>query len=174
MQTIETILSRRSIRKFTERPISEEDLKTILTCGMSGPSAVNARDWSFIVVNDKEKLADWANHSGRAGNIIGNASMAILVCADTARSFKGAPMYWAINGSIAAQNMILAATDLGIGSVWLGIWPQEEKVNTQKEYFSLPEEIIPHSIIAFGYPNEDKSGVPHKDYEEDRVHYNKW
>ena len=174
METINTILNRRSIRKYTDQPISETDIRTILTCGMSGPSAVNARDWSFIVVNDKEKLSDWADHSGRAGSIISQAAMAILVCIDGERNFKKAPDYCIINGAIAAQNMILAAADLGIGSVWLGIWPQEEKVLAQKEYFALPESITPHSIIAFGYPAEDKSAIPHKDFEEDRVHYNKW
>ena len=174
MNTIETILNRRSIRKYTDQPISEEDIRKILRCAMSGPSAVNARDWSFIVVDDREQLQKWAQASGRAGKIIGSCAMAILICADTSRSFKGAPEYWVINGSIAGENMILAASDLGIGSFWLGIWPQQEKVTTQKEYFALPEEIIPHSIIAFGYPDEDRSGQPHPDYEESQVHRNRW
>ncbi|MBQ6335034.1 MAG: nitroreductase family protein [Erysipelotrichaceae bacterium] len=174
MNTVETILNRRSIRKYKQDPVSEEDIRKILACGMAGPSAVNARDWSFVVVNDKEKIADWAEKSGRAGNIIKDAAFAVLVCADTSRSFKHAPEFYVINAAIAAENMILAATDLGIGSVWLGVWPQNEKIETQKAYFELPEEIIPQSIIAFGYPDEDKSGIPHKDYEEDRVHFNQW
>ena len=174
MSTVETILNRRSIRKYTDQPISEEDVRTILRCGMSGPSAVNARDWSFIVVDDKEKLARWAEVSGRAGKIISSAKLAILICADTTRSFKGAPEYYVINAAIAGQNMILSAASLGIGSVWLGIWPQQDKVNAQREHFQLPKEIIPQSIIAFGYPDEDKSDVAHKDYEEDRVHHNGW
>ncbi|MBR0136828.1 MAG: nitroreductase family protein [Erysipelotrichaceae bacterium] len=174
MSTVETILNRRSIRKFTDRKISEEDIRTILSCGMSGPSAVNARDWSFVVVDNKEEIKKWAEASGRAGRIIENSAMSILICADRNRSFKGAPDYCIINGSIAGQNMILAAAELGIGSVWLGIWPQQEKVETQTNYFHLPENIVPHSIIAFGYPDEDKSGLEHLDYEEDRVHRNKW
>lgn len=174
MSTVETILNRRSIRKYTDQKISEEDIKTILSCAMSGPSAVNARDWSFIVVDDKEALAKWAQASGRAGKIMENSAMSILICADGERSFSRAPEYWIINGSIAGQNMILAAAELGIGSVWLGVWPQQDKVDLQKAYFNLPENIIPHSIISFGYPDEDKTGIPHKDYEEDRVHRNHW
>ena len=174
MNTVDTILNRRSIRKYTDRKISEEDIRKILSCGMSGPSAVNARDRSFIVVDDKEALKNWAQASGRAGTIMEGSAMSILICADLSRSFSKAPEYWVINGSIAGENMILAAADLGIGSVWLGIWPQQDKVDIQKNYFNLPDDVVPHSIIAFGYPDEDKSGIPHKDYEEDRVHRNGW
>lgn len=102
-----------------------------------------------------------------------SSAMSILVCGDLDRAFSRAPEYWVVNGSIAAQNMILAAEDLGIGSVWLGMWPQEDKVTIQKEYFHLPDHIVPHSVIAFGYPDEVKDGE-HPDYEEDRVHRNRW
>ena len=172
--TIETILKRRSIRKFKDQAIDQETIRQILTCGMSGPSAVNARDWSFIVVNEKEKLEDWSKICGRAENIVKGSALTILVCGDKDRMFKKEPDFWVINSSIACQNMILAAEDLGLGSVWLGVWPVQERVKEHREYFALPESIIPHSMIAFGYPDEDKSGLPHKDYEEDRVHFNGW
>ncbi len=69
--------------------------------------------------------------------------------------------------------MILAAKDLGIGSVWLGTWPQMDRVKAQAEIFGLPETQVPHSIIAFGYPAEDPA-VKGPEYEEDRVHFEKW
>lgn len=174
MNTVETILSRRSVRKYTDKPISEEDVHTILRCAMSGPSAVNARDWNFIVVNDKNELQKWSEASGRAGKIMGNAAMCVLITGDLNRAFLRAPEYWVINGAIAGQNMVLAAKSLGIGSVWLGIWPQMDKVEVQKNYFNLPEDQIPHSIIAFGYPEDENSDQPHPDYEESQVHFNKW
>ena len=173
-ETVQTILKRRSIRKYTDQKADEEMIKTVLACGMSGPSAVNARDWSFVVVDDPEELQKWAKACGRAEKIVAGSAFSVLICADGERAFSRAPEYWVINGSIAGQNMILAAESLGLGSVWLGIWPQMEKVQAQKEYFNLPESVTPHSIIAFGYPDEDRSNVPHKDYEEDRVHFNKW
>lgn len=173
-ETVNTILKRRSIRKFTDQKIDEATVKTVLSCGMSGPTAVNARDWSFIVVDDREILRDWALISGRGGRIMAGCALAIMICADGERAVSRAPDFRIIDGSIAGQNMILAAESLGLGSVWLGVWPVQERIQAQKEYFSLPETVTPHSIIAFGYPDEDKSSLPHPDYEESRVHYNKW
>ena len=173
MNTIEAIMTRTSVRKYTDQPIGEEEIKTILKAGMSGPSCVNARDWSFIVVQNKETLAKMADANGRPAQLLKEAPMAILVCGDLDRAFKGAPDYWVIDGSIAAQNMILAAKELGIGTVWLGTWPQMNRVQNQAELFGLPETQIPHSIIAFGYPAEEPE-VKGPEYEEDRVHFEKW
>lgn len=93
-----------------------------------------------------------ADANGRSAEPLRKAALGILVCGDLDRAFKGALDYWGIDGAIAYQNMILAAQDHGIGSVWHGTWPQMERVNRQKELFNLPDHIIPHSIIAFGYP----------------------
>lgn len=173
MNTIEAIMERRSIRKFTETEISEEALQAILKAGMSGPSCVNARDWSFIVVRDKETLLQMAEANGRAATPLKEAKFGILVCGDLNRAFPKAKDYWVIDGAIAAQNMILAAKDMGIGSVWLGTWPQMDRVEKQAKLFDLPEYIVPHSLIAFGYPDEaPASRAP--EWEEDRVHYEKW
>lgn len=173
MDTIQTIKERISVRQFSEKPISESELHTILEAGMSGPTAVNARPWSFVVVRDKEMLSKMADINGRAATPLRGADVGILVCGDLQRAFPMAPDYWVVDGTIAAQNMILAAHALGIGSVWLGTWPQEEKVKGQASLFSLPEHIIPHSIIAFGYPAAPSDKVKLL-YEEDRVHFEKW
>lgn len=173
MNAIETMLTRISVRQYSDKPISDEDLHTILEAGMSGPSAVNARPWSFIVVRDKAMLNRMADGNGRAAEPLRGADMGVLICGDLSRAFPPAPDYWVVDGSIAAQNMILAAHALGIGSVWLGTWPQENKMQAQKELFNLPDGIVPHSIIAFGYPKEDSSKQKLL-YEEDRVHFEKW
>ncbi len=176
--TLETIMNRRSIRTYTDQKLTEEDIRVILKAGMSGPSCVNARDWSFIAATDSILLSKMAEANGRPAQPLKNAALGILVCGDLERAFTGAPDYWVIDGAIACQNMILAAHELGIGSVWLGTWPQMDRVRKQQELFGLPETIIPHSIIAFGFPadpdelNSPKSGRP--EYEEDRVHFNQW
>lgn len=173
MNTIETIKSRISVRQFSDREISEADLRTILEAGMSGPVCVNARDWSFLVVRDRETLGKMADANGRPADPLRGAAVGILVCGDLSRAFPLAPDYWVIDGAIAAQNMILAAAEMGIGSVWLGTWPQMERVEAQRELFRIPADQIPHSLIAFGYPAEES----HKEkviWEEDRVHYEKW
>ena len=173
MNTKEAIMTRTSVRKYTDKKISDEDLKTILRAGMSGPSAVNKRDWSFIVVRDKDILNKMAAGNGFAAEPLKNADVGILVLGDKTRAFKQAPDYWIIDGAIAAQNMILAAHELGIGSCWLGTWPQESKITAQTELFNIPDTHIPHSIIAFGYPAEDPP-VKAPEWEADRVHYDRW
>lgn len=174
MDTLETIFSRTSIRHFTDQEISDADVHTILRAGMSGPSCVNARDWSFLVVRDPEMLNKMADANGRPAQPLRHAKLGILVCGDLERAFSGAPDYWVVDGAIAAQNMILAAKSLGIGSVWLGTWPQSEKVAGQKELFSLPESIVPHSILAFGYAAEDPDKSGKVRWEPAKIHYEKW
>ncbi|NTV90980.1 MAG: nitroreductase family protein [Clostridiales bacterium] len=199
MDAIENIMTRRSVRNFTDRHISEEDLTTILKAGMSGPTCTNARQWTFLVVRDRETLDKMAAANGRPGEPVKKADVGILVCGDMERAFKPAPDYWIIDAAIAAQNMILAAHALGIGSVWLGTYPQMERVKAQAELFSLPESAIPHSLIAFGYPDPDapehppmppkKEGDPEMPppppprpgfpkekgaFEPGRIHYEKW
>ncbi|MBD5475045.1 MAG: nitroreductase family protein [Lachnospiraceae bacterium] len=170
---IENIMTRRSIRNFTGQSIIPDDLHTILAAGMSGPSCADVRDWSFIIVTNKEMLGKMADANGRYADPLRNAAMGILVCGDLQRAFKGAEDYWIIDCSIAAQNMILCAHSLGIGSVWLGTWPQMERVKEQAKLFKLPEHIIPHSVLAFGYPAE-KEQRNVKDFDDSRIHMEQW
>lgn len=173
MDTLQAIFTRRSVRTFSERQISSEDIHTILRAGMSGPTCVNARQWSFIVVTAREKLSQMTKANGKPADPLKNAAMGILVCGDLNRAFPPAPDYWVVDGAIAAQNMTLAARALGIGSVWLGTWPQMDRVERQRELFGLPEDIVPHSILAFGYPAE--ADDEERDlFEADRVHYAEW
>lgn len=176
METMQNILTRRSVRKFADKPIEPDKLHTILEAAMSGPCAVNAREWAFIIVTDREKLAQMAEANGRVARMLNQAAAAVLVCGDLDRAFPPAPDFWVIDAAIAAQNMTLAANDLGIGSVWLGTWPDEKRVKRQAAIFQLPETIVPHSILALGYPAEDidMRAVRPSRYEENRVHVNHW
>jgi nitroreductase len=196
MDALNNILTRRSVRNYTEQPISDDDLTMILKAGMSGPSCANSRDWIFIVVRDRKTLEKMAENNGRPGTPLKKASLGILICGDMERAFKPAPDYWIIDGAVAAQNMILAAHALGIGSVWLGTYPQKERVKGHAEFFNLPKSVIPHSIIAFGYPDlKDPGNQPTPPapsemakwepkpsdfpkekgaFEPGRIHYEKW
>ena len=112
--------------------------------------------------------------NGKPAAPLEKAKLGILVLGDLERAFKPAPDYWIIDGSIAAQNMILAAHALGIGSVWLGTYPQMDRVNNLRKLFALPDTVIPHSIIAFGYPDESDEALNKGFYEEDRIHVDRW
>lgn len=173
MNTVDVILTRRSIRKYTEQKIDADTMHTLLTCAMAGPTCVNARDWSFLVVDDKEMLKKLAQCNGRPASMLPDAAAAIVVCGDLSRAFPRAKDYWVVDGAIAGQNIILAAHDLGLGAVWLGTWPQMERVENIEKLFALPEHIVPHSVIALGYPAEEKPDDKVL-YEEDRVHVNRW
>ena len=134
MNTLDAILTRRSCREFTDKPIKSETLHEPLRKAAAG----------------------------------------ILVCGDLDRAFRFAKDYWVIDGAIAAQNICLAAQELGLGAVWLGTWPQMDRVEAQQKLFGLPETIVPHSIIALGYPEADLTAPRESRYEDDRVHFNQW
>ena len=174
MDALEAIFTRRSVRKFTDKPIEEEKLRQILEAAMSGPSCVNARDWAFVAVTEKEKLRQMAQANGRPAQPLKEAAAGILVCGDLQRAFGPAPEYWVIDGAIAAQNICLSAQAMGIGSVWLGTWPQMDRVGNQRWLFDLPETVTPHTIIALGYPAGESAAPRESRYEEDRVHWEKW
>lgn len=180
MDTFELITNRRSIRRYSSQPIREEVVQKILQAGMSGPSCVNARDYAFIVTQDKAKMLEMYTACGGPAAPLKDATLAILVCGDLNRSFSMAKEYWIIDAAIAAQNMSLAAYDLGLGNVWLGVWPQDERVRNLINLFELPDNIIPHSILAMGYPEDDRDMVPlteerkREKFEADRIHREKW
>ena len=165
---------RRSVRQFSDRPLEQKTVQTILEAGMRGPSCVNSKDWYFVVVTDREMLHKMADVNGKPAEPLRSAQAGILICGDMQRAFPKAPDYWVIDGSIAIQNMILAAYSLGVGSVWLGTWPQDARVEGQKELFNLPEYVVPHSILALGYPEGALNKQEPAPFDPDRVHYNKW
>lgn len=173
METLKAMATRKSVREFTDEGITFEDIKKILTAGMSGPSCMNKRMWSFVVIRNKELLGKLSVANGLYAAPLRGAALGILVCGDLERALPDAPEYWVIDASIAAQNMVLAAQDLGIGSVWLGCWPCEDRVQEVKELMNLPENIVPHSILALGYAKEPDN--EERDlYESDRVHFDEW
>ena len=171
MNTIDAIMKRKSVRSFTDQEISPEAVETILKAGMAGPCCVNAKDWYFVVTRDPEMMAKMADANGRPAEPVRKAKLAVLVCGDLSRAFPEARDYWVIDGSIAGQNMILAAKELGIGSVWLGTWPQMERVKAQRRLLDLPAHLVPHSLIAFGYPDGEADRTAAPVWEESQIRY---
>lgn len=119
MDALDNIFSRVSVRAYTDKRISEDAIHTILQAAMSGPSCVNSRDWSFIVVQNRETLRKMAAGNGKPAAPLFTADAAVLICGDLTRAHSRCPEYWVIDCAIAGQNMVLAANALGIGSVWL-------------------------------------------------------
>ena len=174
MDSIQNILTRRSIRGYEDRLISKEDLQTILAAAMSGPSCADTRDWQFIVVENKETLNQMADANGIYAAPLRGAAAGILICGDLNKAFPPAKEYWVVDGAIAGQNICLAARALGIGSVWLGTWPQMDRVNNLARLFCLPESVIPHSVIALGYSKETEDVSEKTAYDASCIHWETW
>ena len=167
MDALEVLFTRRSIRKYTNEPVTEEDLKTILEAGMNAPSANNRQPWHFVVVDDRSKLnAIMKVHP--YSRMLAEAPTAIVVCGDT----KISASYWPQDCAAATENILLAARALDLGTVWMGVYPGEERVNDIQALFNLPQHIQPLAILALGHPAEEKGRVDR--YKAERVHKNGW
>ncbi len=166
-ELIRAIFARRSIRKYTREPISEEDVKTMLEAAMAAPSASNRKPWHFIVVTERQILDNLAR-AHPYGKMLLEAPLCIAVCGDKNISSR----YWVQDCSAAAENLLLAATALGLGAVWLGVHPREERVNPIRKVLNIPERIVPLNLISIGYPAEKKE--PRTQYDEKRVHSENW
>jgi len=169
MDAIEALNTRRSIRKYNECEISEETINKIIEAGMEAPSAINEQPWHFIVITDKEilnKMPEIHPHALMAKQ----ATIGILICGDL--SLEKAEGFWVQDCSAATQNILLAVHALGLGAVWTGVYPRKERVNGFKEFFKLPENIIPFAFIPVGFPAE-KSFKAER-FKKSRIHYNNW
>lgn len=165
----EIIISRRSIRKYTTEAVTQEQIDNLLQAAMFAPSARNEQPWHFIVVTERLML-NKIIQSHPYANMLKEAPLAIVVCAD--ENIEKAEGYSVIDCSAATQNILLSAHAMGLGSVWLGVYPRKERISAIKAVFQLPDNILPVSIIAIGHPDEQKP-LPQR-YLKERIHTNQW
>ena len=165
MEVKDALLKRRSIRKYLDKEVSDEIIEELLHAAMSGPSACNRRPWIFYVIKDQDKLSELRKAS-RFSNM--NAPLAIVVVGDLSRSL---PLqlkdFWIQDCSAATENILLRATDLGLGSLWCGIYPQKRPVERVKDILGITNSDIPLNIIYIGYGDEEKES--RDQYEKNRV-----
>jgi nitroreductase len=167
MTVIETILTRRSIRKYIQKDVPSELLDMIIEAAMYAPSANNSQSWEFIVINDRNILDKLAVVHPYA-KMLKYAPVAILVCGN--KSIEEREGYLSQNCSAATQNLMLAAHALGLGSVWLGVYPKDERIEPIRQLLKLPEHILPISLISVGWPDEEKP-KPQR-FNRDKIHVN--
>jgi nitroreductase len=163
------IYERRSIRKYMNKPVPEETITQILKAGMAAPSAGNEQPWHFIVIRDRgllDKIPEFHPYS----QMLGQVNVAIVVCGDPKlEKYKG---FWVQDCSAAMENMLLMAVELGLGSVWLGVYPLEDRILGLRTLLKLPDHILPLSILPIGYPAESKE--PSERFDQSRVHNDQW
>ena len=167
MELKDVLLKRRSVRKFTQEPVSDEMIEELLHAAMSGPSACNKKPWDFYVVTNEEKLQELKD-SSMFTKI--SAKLGIIVCGNLSRAL---PMnmadYWIQDCSAATENILLRVTDLGLGAVWCGIHPQKKATEKVQQILDIPKSQIPLNLIFIGHPAEEPEA--RVQYEEERVHY---
>jgi len=163
---IDLIKHRRSIRKYTSEPVTEDEVRQLLEAAMAAPSANNRQPWHFVVVRDEKVKAQLAQTHPWSG-MIAQAPLAIAVCGEPRRS-----SHWVEDTSAATENLLLAATALGLGTVWIGIHPDSERQAYIRKVLNIPEEMGVLCLIAVGRPAEHKP--PRENYDKHRVHYDRW
>ena len=166
-EPINTIFARRSIRKYTTKSVSENDIKTMLEAAMAAPSSSNRKPWHFVVVTDRQILEKLAMVHPY-GKMLFEAPLCIAVCGDKTISAST----WIQDCSASTENLLLAAVALGLGAVWLGVHPREGRVVPVRKVLNIPETIVPLNLISIGHPAEEKE--PRTQYDESRVHHEQW
>lgn len=169
MDIFEALRTRRSIRKYTDEPITDGDLQELLEMAMLAPSAKNEQPWQFVVVRDGDQRAKLAKVSPYT-HMAAIAPLVIVVCGDMRE--EKAPGMWVQDCSAATQNLLLACTGKQLGAVWCGVYPEQDRVATAREILGLPEEIIPLNLVCIGHTAEQFKTAER--YRQERVHLNRW
>ncbi len=170
MDALEAIHTRRSIRKYQpDRPVPEDLIRQVLAAAMSAPSARNAQPWQFVVVDDRKLLAE-VPAVNRNAWMAADAPLGILVCGDL--SLEKSAGYWPVDCAAAVENLLLAAHALGLGAVWTGVYPKEDRIEGLRRLFGVPDGVMPHSLILLGYPAKQLDAEDR--YRPDRVRRNVW
>jgi nitroreductase len=165
--TLETILHRRSIRKYTDQPVEADKLDLLLQAAMAAPSAMNCKPWEFIIVTNPDQLGEF-----RKQLVFGNriAPAAIVVCGNPSLTTNpAARLFWVQDCSAATENILIAAVGLGLGTVWVGVHPVAKFVKSVRKITSLPKTVIPLCLIYVGYPAEEKPA--RTQYDASRLHW---
>lgn len=162
---IEAIMSRRSIRSFTDEPVSREQLETLLDAAMAAPSARNGRPWHFVIVQEPA-TRQAISGAYRFKDVIAHAPAAIVVCADNSG------MFWIHDSCAATQNILLAAHALGLGAVWLELQPDEDRQQAVRDVVGLPPNMGVLCVVAVGHPAEAKPA--HGPHDPARAHWERF
>jgi len=164
---LELLYARRSIRQFRDEPVSDEQIEGMLKAAMAAPSALNLRPWHFLVVR-KRKLLDKLSEVHKYAHMLEQAPLAIVVCGDTEASKR----HWVEDTCVATQNLLLAATALGLGGVWISLYPKKKHQEYARKLLGIPDRVGVLCIVAVGHPAEKKE--VRTQYDRKRIHHDEW
>jgi len=168
---LDFIFSRRSVRVYEDRPIAKELLEDLLEAAMAAPWACCTDPWRFVVARERETrdaLAAVLPH----GTMIAEAGAAIAVCGDIDAADDGQLSYLLQDCSAATQNLLLAANVFGLGGVWLGVHPGDDRIARIRKVLDLPSNVIPMCMVSLGWPGETLGARTR--YDAAKVHHERW
>ena len=165
-ERLKIIFARRSIRAYTDEPVSQADIQSLLEAGMAAPSGSNRKPWHFVVTADRATLRTLAERHPY-GEMLAQAPLAIAVCGDPRVSD-----WWVQDCAAATENILIAVAGLGLGGVWLGCHGRPEREQAVREVLGVPSRIGVLSLLAIGHPAEDKPA--RTQYDASRVHTDRW
>jgi len=169
MELYEAIRTRRSVRSYQDGDVSDDVIERLLRAAMLAPSAGNQQPWCFIVVRDHDKLSKIPSFHPYC-KMVTQVPVAIVVCGDPAG--KKWPDLWPQDCSAAVQNLLLAARAEGLGSVWTGVYPFEERMAGLRRLFDIPADVYPFAVVPVGYPKDSVESFKEKDrYRPGLVHW---
>lgn len=165
-----SIINKRvSVRKFSEQNIADELILEVAQAGLVAPSSKNKQPWQMIVLTKKEILSQFSEFHPN-WTIMKNANKAIVVCGDLESDERETQALMAC--SAATQNILLKCTELELGAVWLGVYPDQSRIDWIKQTLELPQDKIPMSLIAIGYPQTSQTKT--RNIDSSKIHFNKW
>jgi nitroreductase len=165
------LFARRSVREYRHEDVPEELVRGLLEAAMAAPSAVAKDPWEFVIIRQRATLARIAEGLPN-GKMLAHAAVGIVVCGDLNRAHDRQLSYLLQDCSAAIENLLLAATALGVGACWLGVHPREDRVEHVRSILTIPEHVIPVAAISIGWPAE--SPEPRTRYRGGAVHRENW
>ncbi len=168
---LESIMTRSSVRSYSEQVVEQSKVEAILKAGMAAPTGGNKQPWDMVVITERETL-DAIPPLVKGASMAAKSQLAIAVCGSPSEAFL--PEYWVQDCSAMTENILLAAHAMGLGAVWCGVYPENGtgRVAAISKLLSLPEGVLPLSIIVIGYPDTDAT---FKDkWNPSKVHYNQF
>ena len=170
--TLDVIHSRKSVRSYTGAPVSQEALLTLVRAGMAAPTARNSQPWAFVVITDRKQL-DALAEALPSGRMLAKAGGAIAVCGVEKEFLEGEGReMWVQDCSAATENILLAAEATELGAVWLGVYPNKDRVAAVSRVLKLTPGVLPLNVISIGYPTGAER--PKDKYKPEKIHINVW
>lgn len=169
---IENIMTRTSVRSYSDRAVDRATVDTLLRAAMAAPTAVNKQPWRFVVIDNKEILK-FISENFNSMKMAASAPVAIVTCGDLNAALEGDGRdYWIQDVSAATENLLLAAHAVGLGAVWCGLYPQMTRVEEFSAMLHLPAEIVPLACVCIGYPAGENT--PKDKWNPENIRYNTW